>query len=615
MKRPLYGNTFARLWEDLRTHPGKWMSRFVLLLGPWACLWMVETLNENNVFEDLYAWQVLMNLVWYYMLFAACRLILGRNRRAAALGTVLSFLVGLLNHYILRFRGRILFPADVAAWRTAANVADGFDYSMDWYMVQAGVLLVAYLFLVWMCPAQHRRARVPLPCGLALWVIMAGYCYAFFCTSMLPTLGIFTQQWVTQRNGFLLNFTIAMRYSSVEEPEDYSEEAVLALMEEYPGTAGNSEIEQSVNIVVIMNESFADFSVFDSFEASEDPTPFLHSLQENTIKGWMYSSVTGGGTATVEFEYLTGFTSLFQPPHTVAYQLYVEEGMPSLAALAGSEGYSTTAFHPYKSSGWNRVLAYDYLSFDRQMYQEDVVDPWYIRYYISDLSDYEMIFRTTQEEETSFFFNVTMQNHSGYAQGWKNLERTIELPENLQKADSTATQYFALARESDLALEQLITYYENLDEPTLIVFFGDHQPPLTNAFYEQLYGKKLSQRTTQEVLQQYAVPFFIWANYDIEKQENVVISPNYLGVLTAQVAGLPLTGFMEFLAQMYEELPAITPVGFVTGDGEFLEEEQLSDSQKEWLRQYEILNYCGMIDLFEEARPMFCVDVPQEEGK
>ena len=615
MKRLLYGDTFPRLWEDLRTHPGKWMSRFVLLLGPWACLWMVETLNENNVFEDLYAWQVLMNLVWYYMLFAACRLILGRNRRAAALGTVLSFLVGLLNHYILRFRGRILFPADVAAWRTAVNVADGFDYSMDWYMVQAGVLLVAYLFLVWMCPAQHRRARVPLPCGLALWVIMAGYCYAFFCTSMLPTLGIFTQQWVTQRNGFLLNFTIAMRYSSVEEPEDYSEEAVLALMEEYPGTAGNSEIEQPVNIVVIMNESFADFSVFDSFEASEDPTPFLHSLQENTIKGWMYSSVTGGGTATVEFEYLTGFTSLFQPPHTVAYQLYVEEGMPSLAALAGSEGHSTTAFHPYKSSGWNRVLAYDYLSFDRQMYQEDVVDPWYIRYYISDLSDYEMIFRTTQEEETSFFFNVTMQNHSGYAQGWKNLERTIELPENLQKADSTATQYFALARESDLALEQLITYYENLDEPTLIVFFGDHQPPLTNAFYEQLYGKKLSQRTTQEVLQQYAVPFFIWANYDIEKQENVVISPNYLGVLTAQVAGLPLTGFMEFLAQMYEELPAITPVGFVTGDGEFLEEEQLSDSQKEWLRQYEILNYCGMIDLFEEARPMFCVDVPQEEGK
>ena len=89
-------------------------------------------------------------------------------------------------------------------------------------------------------------------------------------------------------------------------------------------------------------------------ELEEDPTPFLHSMTENTIKGWMYSPVTGGGTASVEFEYLTGFSTLFQPPHTVAYQLYVEEGMPSLAALAGSQGYENTAYHPNKYSRWNR---------------------------------------------------------------------------------------------------------------------------------------------------------------------------------------------------------------------------------------------------------------------
>ena len=109
----------------------------------------------------------------------------------------------------------------------------------------------------------------------------------------------------------------------------------------------------------------------------------------------------------------------------------------------------------------------------------------------------------------------------------------------------------------------------------MVVFFGDHQPALTNSFYEALYGKKLSERTVQEVLQQYAVPFFIWTNYDIEEREDVVISPNYLGVLTAQLAGFPLTGYMNFLAQMYEEIPAITPVGMITGDGEYLLREEL----------------------------------------
>ena len=595
------------LVRDLRNNPGRWVSRLVFLLGPWVCLWMVEILNENDVFEDLAAWQVLMNMVFYYIIFIALRLLLGRNRRAAALGTVLCFLFGLVNHYVLRFRGRILFPADITGWRTAANVAGGFNYSIDIYITQASILLVAYLFLVLFCVPQRKRVKIPALGCIALWGGMVCYCYAFFFTGMLPALDIYTQQWVTQRNGFLLNFSIALRYSSVDKPEDYSKDTVLRLMEEYPGVPADSG-RKPVNIVVVMNESFGDLTIFDGLNPSEDPTPFLHSLKENTVSGWMYSSVTGGGTATVEFEYLTGFTSLFQPPHTVAYQLYVEKGMPSLAALAGSQGYATTAFHPYKSSGWNRVLAYNYLDFDRQLYEEDVPSPYIIRSYISDKSDYEMIYRSTETEERSFFFNVTMQNHSGYAQGWNNLPRHIELPSRLKAADRTAEQFLDLMKESDLALEELITYYSQCEEPTLVVFFGDHQPPLTNAFYEELYGKKLSERTTGEVLQQYAVPFFIWANYDIEERQDMVVSPNYLGAITADLAGLPLTGYMNFLLQMYQELPAITPGGFITADGQCLKKNELSQEQKDWLWKYEVLNYCGMVDLFDEARPMFCMD-------
>lgn len=369
-----------------------------------------------------------------------------------------------------------------------------------------------------------------------------------------------------------------------------------------------------MNIIAIMNESFADLTIFEGLELEEDHTPFLHSMTENTIKGWMYSPVTGGGTASVEFEYLTGFSTLFQPPHTVAYQLYVEEGMPSLAALAGSQGYETTAFHPYLSSGWNRPIAYQCLSFDHQLYQEDVEDPYLIRRYISDRSDYKTIFDVTGTTSPAFVFNVTMQNHSGYAQGWNNLTKTIRLSTQLRTADSSAEQYIALAQASDDALEELIGYYSQVEEPTLIVFFGDHQPPLKNAFYEELYGKKLSERTTAEVLQQYAVPFFLWANYDIPEQSGVILSPNYLGVLTAQTAGLPLTGYMNFLAQMYQELPVITPVGLITADGQTLTESELNEEQQEWLWKYETFNYCGMIDLFDEARPFFCPPQDREQN-
>lgn len=598
------------LCRSMREQPGKWCSRLVFLLGPWSVLWMVETLNENNVFQDLHAWQVLMNLIWYYLLFLLCRMILGRRQWAATAAASLSFVVGMINHYVLRFRGRILFPADVSAWKTAANVADGFDFSFDYFIRQAIVILVAYLFLVWVCPRQRRRDRMSKRLAAVLLTVGVGYSYAFFGTDMLPALGIYTQQWSTRANGFLLNFTVAMRYSRVERPDDYSRQRVLELAEQYPAVEGDDTATRPTNLIVIMNESFGDLTIFDSLEVSEDPTPFLHSMQENTVKGWMYSPVTGGGTASVEFEYLTGFSTLFQPPHTVGYQLYAQEGMPALSALAQSEGYQTTAFHPYKSSGWNRPLVYRYMQFQQQLYQEDVKDPYMVRQYISDRSSYEKIFEITEaaQGQPSFIFNVTMQNHSGYAQGWRNLERSIDVSEEQNTADPKAEQFFALMRESDTALEQLIQYYSNVEEPTMVVFFGDHQPALKNAFYEELYGKPLSERTTQEVLQQYAVPFFIWTNYDIQEQQDVVISPNYLGVLTAQMAGLPLTGYMNFLSQMYEELPAITPVGIITKDGACLTREELDPAQKEWIDTYEILNYCGMTNLFDQARPMFCVE-------
>ena len=609
MGKLLCRDGMLRLAANVRERPEQWLSRLIFLLGPWVSFWMVEILNGNDVFSDLYSWQVLMNLIWYYLLFLLCRLILGRRRRAAATAAGLSFFVGIVNHYVLRFRGRILFPADLTAWETAANVADAFDFSLDAAIRQGAVLLVAYLFLVWMCVPQRKRDKLPRWLAGLLVLVEVGYCFVFFKTEALPALGIYTQQWVTQANGFLLNFTVALRYSSLDKPEDYSRGQVLELMESYPTEAGDPAARPT-NIIVVMNESFADLTIFEGLEVSEDPTPFLHSMKENTVRGWMYSPVTGGGTASVEFEYLTGFSTIFQPPHTVAYQLYAEEGMPSLAALAGSVGYDSTAFHPYKSSGWNRPIVYEDMRFDHQLYEEDVTAPYLIRRYVSDQSDYETLYSITDraEGDPAFIFNVTMQNHSSYAQGWNNLEKTITLPTEQRTADTTAEQYLSLMRASDDALRDLIAHYEQSPEPTMIVFFGDHQPPLKNAFYEQLYGKPLDQRTTEEVLKQYATPFFLWTNYDIQEREDVVLSPNYLGVLTAKAAGLPLTGFMSFLSQLYEELPAITPVGIITGDGQAVKREELTEEQQEWLMAYETLNYCGIVDLDDEVRPMFCLD-------
>ena len=576
-------------------------ARAAFLLGPWLSYIMVEVLNNNNPFTAHSTEQDLLNLIWYYLIFWLFRMLLGRKVLAGGVSAVACFLFGLANHYVLSFRGRIIFPCDLLTLDTAAVVAKSYDYTPDKQIWIALAVLGGYLLLLLLAHiVYHPKGRQRLGRKL-LWGSIAGmviYLFAFFFTPLLPTIGIYTQQWRTQQNGFLLNFTTAIRYSFVSEPDGYDADKVAQTARSYRSQSVTDAGELPENLIFIMNESFSDLTAaFPNLELSEDPLAFYHSLTENTVKGTMISPVTGGGTANVEFEYLTGDSLAFLPSSTVAYQLYLYDGCPSLVSQAKDLGYHTIAFHPYLSSGWNRTSVYPWLGFDEVHFQEDVQDPQYIRNYVSDLSDYEQLFRWTEENDgPTMIFNVTMQNHSGYSQGWNNLSGDVNVTGGA-KSSSITTQYFSLMKESDQAIQALVEHYSQVDEKTMIVFFGDHQPPLGNTFFETLYGKKLDERDPEEVQQAYETPFFIWANYDIPERDDLRISSNYLGVLAAEVAGLPLTGYQQLLSRLMDALPVASTAGYVTAEGQITQEvEELPGYVQTLYREYELAAYNHLFD-------------------
>ena len=576
-------------------------ARAAFLLGPWLSYIMVEVLNNNNPFTAHSTEQDLLNLIWYYLIFWLFRMLLGRKVLAGGVSAVACFLFGLANHYVLSFRGRIIFPCDLLTLDTAAVVAKSYDYTPDKQIWIALAVLGGYLLLLLLAHiVYHPKGRQRLGRKL-LWGSIAGmviYLFAFFFTPLLPTIGIYTQQWRTQQNGFLLNFTTAIRYSFVSEPDGYDADKVAQTARSYRSQSVTDAGELPENLIFIMNESFSDLTAaFPNLELSEDPLAFYHSLTENTVKGTMISPVTGGGTANVEFEYLTGDSLAFLPSSTVAYQLYLYDGCPSLVSPAKDLGYHTIAFHPYLSSGWNRTSVYPWLGFDEVHFQEDVQDPQYIRNYVSDLSDYEQLFRWTEENDgPTMIFNVTMQNHSGYSQGWNNLSGDVNVTGGA-KSSSITTQYFSLMKESDQAIQALVEHYSQVDEKTMIVFFGDHQPPLGNTFFETLYGKKLDERDPEEVQQAYETPFFIWANYDIPERDDLRISSNYLGVLAAEVAGLPLTGYQQLLSRLMDALPVASTAGYVTAEGQITQEvEELPGYVQSLYREYELAAYNHLFD-------------------
>lgn len=372
-------------------------------------------------------------------------------------------------------------------------------------------------------------------------------------------------------------------------------------------TAHASETEQSKStesvqdtkmphLVVIMNESFADYSdIGAGIDFSEDCMPFIHGLTEDTIKGTAYASIFGANTPNSEYEFLTGNTMGFLPETSVGFNVFVRGNMPSLASQLKSLGYTTLAMHPYRGTNYRRHIVYPQIGFDAYYDRKHFISPQYIRRYISDETLYKRIIREFEKhvEESDaplFSYNVTIQNHGGYtSSSVQNLKTNIRVLN--EGVDTFQVQQHAnLVRASDEAFEQLIEYFSNREEPVVVVMFGDHQASLGTATYEYLIGKEEG-LTPEELMEKYKVPFVAWANYDIEEEIIEKTSLNYLYSILADRLELPMTGYQRYLLDLSEEIPVLAAGGYWTKDGDFYELDDETSPYFEKVNDYNILEY------------------------
>ena len=611
-------------YPKLPISPGlaAWLSRGFFLAGPLVSYVLVELLNNNDPwgFSNL---QLALNLVWYYMGAVFFYFVWGNRDRATRWAMVLAWVIGIINSYAFRFRGRTLFPSDIVTIRTALNVAGNYNYLPD--LTQLFTLLVMALFLAALALLPTPKERQPF--SWKLFVPSQAACFAFlwmfFCTNTVSDAGISPSMWTTRGNGLALNFSLCVRYSWVQPPSGYSTTAVNALAEEYPSDAAAVETSGSttkpVNLIVIMNESFSDLSVLPGVETNRDAMPFLRSLEENTIKGYAYSSVFGGTTANSEYEFLTGNTTAFLPAGTVPYHMYISSKEPGLARQMGDLGYYTVAMHPYYSSGWNRVAVYNDMGFDEKHFLEDFTydeEEDIIREYLSDQANYENLiarYEAKEEGQPLFLFNVTMQNHSGYTGEWTNLPREVWLTGDMEGKYDTVDQYLSLIYQSDQAFEYLIDYFSQVEEPTMICLFGDHQPQVDGDFYTETLGEEVDFLAPDVAQKKQMVPFLIWANYDIPERERVSLSLNYLSAYLTEVAGLPQTGYQQYLKALWQELPIVNTVGYADSQGNWVHtsaEEDLSPTAQSALSEYKRVLYNNIFDKGKRPSDFFTLASP-----
>ncbi len=587
-------------------------SIILWVVTPALSFWLLETLT-HSVGEDMELPVIALNLVFYYLLYGLILVISKRCFISLGLGSLLVMVIGLVDYYVIQFRSVPLYPWDILSVKTAMSVSDNYSYSMDkdTMMIVAAfiVLIAAGLLTRWKLPVKDGQYHLLSVLGvLTLWVL---YGTSVQMPAVHDAVGFyeyhFTPNAFYQLNGFAVSFISNMQYLDVSKPGDYSVQKVQEILEPYMDEA-EGVTSVNPNIIVIMNEAFSDPAVLGDFETNVDYMPYIRAMTKNTIKGNLYVSVKGGNTANSEYEFLTGNSMAFLPAGSIPYQQYISGEMPTVVSQLKNMGYDTFSIHPYGANGWNRKKVYEYFGFETSYFKESFTNAPVIRDYTSDLATYQKIVDIYNQKtpgQPMFVFDVTMQNHSSYSKEYDNFTPDVEVVGSNGSA-KLLERYLSLIKISDEAFAQLVEYFSLVDEPTILLMFGDHQP--ADWVVSPIYSMNgiTDQNLWSESKERYEVPFVLWANYDIGAEtvgqevsydfsKYPMFSVNYLSTLLFEVAGLPMSPFQLYMKDIMKDYPVLTANMFLDDQGSYFGVNMIA-SMPEELKNYAILNYNHLFD-------------------
>ena len=476
------------------------------------------------------------------------------------LGSLLIYLVAVMNYFVYLFRGNPIIPSDLLAWQTGMSVASHYEIIVTKDFLLATLIMYTIFTLGYVVTGTPKRPGW-FDCILVMmiyFIVTFFVFHTFFETDLIRSkirvIDYFAPKYTYATYGTAFGFVANVKAMKVEAPEGYHIEKVEAILEETDKNKNTTPTNGiKPNIIAIMNEAFSDLSLIGDYKTNMDYLPYIRSMTEDTVKGNLYVSVFGGATSDTEYEFLTGNSMAVMPANSVPYQQFVTDPTSSLATTLKAQGYYNIAIHPYERSGYKRDLVYPLLGFDEFLSMEDFEDPELIRSYISDKESYGKIIEEYEKKEADtplFIFNVTMQNHGGYSkERIFSEDKTVTLSdyENCEEVE----QYLSLLRESDQAFQDLVEYFKNQKEPTILLLFGDHQPVVYSQFHDAMEDQP------EKYPLKYEVPFILWANYDIFEEVVDNISANYLSSYLLQTAGLERTTYNNYLLGLYETLPVI----------------------------------------------------------
>ncbi|OUP49115.1 LTA synthase family protein [Lachnoclostridium sp. An181] len=559
----------------------KIMNRISLILHfVLACLlnFVIEVISRHSFFK---AWDYMTKSPWVFLynaffIFVTFSIVYLVRRRVFTriIISVIWLAIGVCNGYMLLKRVTPFNAQDLKTWKEGLSLFTNYFSVQELITLAVGlVAVIIWVIAMWRRGGQYKGKmhRILALVGVFVWFGL----YSFVTKAAVDNRVISTYfgniAFAYEDYGLPYCFSTSLFNTGINEPNGYGKETMERISQNGKLTSQGEFPEETPNIIFVQLESFFDPSEAEFFETSKDPIPNLRKMFKEYSSGYFKVPSVGAGTANTEFEVLTGMNLRYFGPGEYPYKTVLKDNSCESAASAlKSLGYGTHAIHNNGGNFYSRAKVFNHIGFDSFTSKEFMnilqytENGWAKDDILVDCILDSM--NTTKQQD--FVFCVSVQGHGEYP-----TEQILENPEikvtgiEDEGLKNKWEYYVNQVYEMDAFAGRLISEIEKRDEPTVVVFYGDHLPTMG------LSVKDLKSRYL------YNTNYVIWDNIGLKKENRNI--PSY-----------------QIMADVFDRLDIHTGTVFNYHQDRRKTKDYLSDLE---LLQYDILY--GKEYVYDEKSP------------
>ncbi|HET7413280.1 MAG TPA: sulfatase-like hydrolase/transferase, partial [Pararhizobium sp.] len=207
----------------------------------------------------------------------------------------------------------------------------------------------------------------------------------------------------------------------------------------------------------------------------------------------------------------------------------------------------------------------------------------------------EVIKEADQMRDPFFYFVVTLQNHGPYeAHRYQHTHVEVKAPGISEASRQSALSYAEGVHDADQAFARLVDWAKNRSRPTILVFFGDHLPPLGPVYVETGFLKQNvapRKAPVPDMLRQHGTPLVVWSNRG-GTVETGTISPSLISLQILTLAGMTHPYYTGFLGQVRDKYRVIDRQLLLEPDGKTGIQDWVAKKRfKPLIDQYRLIQY------------------------